>query len=348
MLAALLALFSVLDLTLAASLIGAALSLETDRAMGLFGVFMMGGLVCTTAALSQAAALVGWLCGGAAALFGRAVLRASSARLGAWAWSGARNGLAAGFVLGPALSWGAFAAIFGPGPDARGIAPWIGAAVATSVGAPVLAAILGAYLGSRSGRWRAAAAGAAVGSLVGLYVAPAFFMVALTKSNTLTPEDARRPTFLRYSADQTRMATPLRDGRVVVWDADSGGMIWEEAVDQQDRLRDLVFSPDGRLLAGIRYDGVVRVWDARDGALLATLSERGEWAGGLAFSPDGGRLAAAWRDGSLQVWDVQTWREVRSRAIRPGPVWLAAFSPGGKRLATYGPDGMRVTTDFWD
>jgi hypothetical protein len=348
MLAALLGLFGLADLTLIASLVCAALWADSGiEMMGFIGLFLVGALVLMTALLMQAAALTGWLCG-RATFFGRTVFGPRSGP-GNWASSGGRTGLVAGFVLGPPLAlWWYYHMFFSANLHAIGQSVlWLTATFVASVGAPVLGALLGLLLALRSGPWRPRlAAGAVVGSLVGVFIAPAFFIVAVTKS--AVDPDPGRPRFLLYSADQTRMVTPLRDGRVVVWDADSGGAIWEEAVDQKPVLDHVLFSPDGRLLAGITYDGRVRVWDARDGALLATLRERGERVGGLTFSPDGRRLAIAYWAGSLEVWDVETGRRVHSRAIRPGRVSLIAFSPDGRRLATYGPDGMKVTTDFWD
>jgi len=64
---------------------------------------------------------------------------------------------------------------------------------------------------------------------------------------------------------------------------------------------DLVFSPDGQLLASSATDDTVRLWHVRDGHLLATLSACGAR---LAFSPDGRLLAATGEDGSVKLWRI--------------------------------------------
>jgi hypothetical protein len=69
-------------------------------------------------------------------------------------------------------------------------------------------------------------------------------------------------------------------------------------------VRDLAFSPDGRVLVTIHGETVVRVWDAASGAGARAF----DWGIGVlsavAFSPDGCLCAAAGQDGRVAVWDA--------------------------------------------
>jgi WD40 repeat protein len=75
----------------------------------------------------------------------------------------------------------------------------------------------------------------------------------------------------------------------------------------------LVFSPDGRLLAGCGGSplldgsavGEVWLWDITAGRQAATLRARGGSFQSLAFSPDGKFLAAGGSDGAVRLWDVR-------------------------------------------
>jgi WD40 repeat protein/serine/threonine protein kinase len=74
----------------------------------------------------------------------------------------------------------------------------------------------------------------------------------------------------------------------------------------------VTFNPrDGRRLAGIGYDGLVRLWDSESGQIVLTLRGLGPPGSGhynftprVAFSPDGRRLAANDWDGTVTVWDA--------------------------------------------
>jgi hypothetical protein len=66
------------------------------------------------------------------------------------------------------------------------------------------------------------------------------------------------------------------------------------------------FTPDGRRIFTTSIDGTARVWDARSGAMLATLrGTSGLGVTGGAFLRDGVRIAtASGDDGSVQIWDA--------------------------------------------
>jgi hypothetical protein len=66
------------------------------------------------------------------------------------------------------------------------------------------------------------------------------------------------------------------------------------------------FSPDGVHIVTASWDATARVWDAKTGATLATLSGHKAWVHGAAFSPDGKRIVTASWDKTARVWDAAT------------------------------------------
>jgi WD40 repeat protein len=70
-------------------------------------------------------------------------------------------------------------------------------------------------------------------------------------------------------------------------------------------LQCLVFSPNGKYLAGSSDDGSIRIWEAATGSLLTELRGHRGSAAGLAFSPDGATLASAGNDTTVLFWDLR-------------------------------------------
>ena len=100
----------------------------------------------------------------------------------------------------------------------------------------------------------------------------------------------------------------------------------------------VTFAPDGKTLAAAGYDGTVRVWDAKTGAVRHTFTGHGESAQAVAFSPDGMRLATAGEDGRVRLWDADTGKSLRDLEGHRGRVWGLSFSPDGRELASAGGD----------
>lgn len=111
------------------------------------------------------------------------------------------------------------------------------------------------------------------------------------------------------------------------------------------RVRDVVFSPDGRMLASASEDGTVKLWNVADARELRTIPAHEGDVGCVAFSPDGRRVASGSRDRLVKVWDVETGKELHRYAGHSRRVVRVAFSPDGSRLLSSSVDG---TVQAWD
>jgi WD40 repeat protein len=115
------------------------------------------------------------------------------------------------------------------------------------------------------------------------------------------------------------------------------------------RITDVVFSPDGQLLAVAAGQPEVRVFEAKTGRLVALLAKPGENILRLAWSPDGDRLAGAAEH--LVVWNLaksdQVERVVDMKSGGGSQVKTLAWSKTGVIAAGYVRKILRVSSETW-
>jgi len=95
-------------------------------------------------------------------------------------------------------------------------------------------------------------------------------------------------------------------------------------------------TPDGSLVITGDKDYRIRVWDARDGRLLRTLTGHGGGIKALAVSPDGQTLASAAEDLQVKLWSLPTGRELMTLG-RSLDVGRLLFTPDGRGLVASHP-----------
>jgi WD40 repeat protein len=106
-----------------------------------------------------------------------------------------------------------------------------------------------------------------------------------------------------FSPDGHRLASAGDDGRVRLWNADTGQLVGVPLVGDTKSVNVVAFSPDGHRLASAGDDGMVRLWNADTGQPLgAPLDGHTRDVESVTFSPDGTRIASGSLDGTVWIW----------------------------------------------
>jgi WD40 repeat protein len=144
-----------------------------------------------------------------------------------------------------------------------------------------------------------------------------------------------------YSPNGARIVT-ASGSTARVWDAETFELLTTLSPNERFLFNDrysmqyvtsAAFSPDS--LRVVTASGAnAKIWDARSGNLLRTLSGHTSAVSSAKFSPRGGLVLTASLDQSAKLWDANTGRLLATLAGHGNAVMDASFSPDGDFVAT--------------
>jgi WD40 repeat protein len=106
---------------------------------------------------------------------------------------------------------------------------------------------------------------------------------------------------------------------------------------------DVIFSPDGKIIATASYDNTVKLWN-RNGQLLSTLSGHTDGIRKVDFSPDGQTVLTGSFDQTIKLWRLDG-TIITSFPAHEAAILSVSFSPDGQIIASASQDR---TVKLWN
>lgn len=142
---------------------------------------------------------------------------------------------------------------------------------------------------------------------------------------------------IEFSPADNQVATGNRHGIVWIWNLSTGQEVTSLEEEGAGWIRELTYSPDGKLIAAVHTDGTVNIWDIEKEEIANSVSLSGlilEMNDPFTFSPDGEMMAGASEDGTdniIQFWSTDD--AVKTKSIQVGDrIKSLAFSPDGSMI----------------
>ncbi|KAH7906490.1 WD40-repeat-containing domain protein [Hygrophoropsis aurantiaca] len=142
---------------------------------------------------------------------------------------------------------------------------------------------------------------------------------------------------LAFSPNGTRLAAGSADGKVRIFDVETGETVVAPFAHRDDFVvASMVFTPGaGQHLITASHDGSIRVWDSATGLEVGNPIQHTYYFVHIAVSPDGRRVASVPGDGAVRIWDLSK----RTQIGEP-----LKSQNGAHRSVAWSPDGRSVVT----
>jgi len=101
----------------------------------------------------------------------------------------------------------------------------------------------------------------------------------------------------------------------------------------------VTYSPDGRQIASVAGDNVIKIWDASTGAEIVSITKPSfanlyNWKTHLKFSPDGRTIASTSDDGTVRLWNPANGQALLSLKGHRKFIWAMAFTSDSQHVVS--------------
>jgi WD40 repeat protein len=156
------------------------------------------------------------------------------------------------------------------------------------------------------------------------------------------------------SNDGQQVAAGTTTGRLVIWETQTGNLVWESIEPDRLGIESLRFLPGGNELAVGISTGVIEIWDIPQNRIHYRLNGHQNIVSSLAASADGRFLVSGSVDTTVRLWNTSQASAMQTLRAHERKITGLASSPDGQRLYTTSEDGVLIawgradmTADPW-
>jgi WD40 repeat protein len=145
--------------------------------------------------------------------------------------------------------------------------------------------------------------------------------------------DDRSTPPIAFAPDGRFVATGDADGRVRIWDAETGALVRGRGA-HESPVRQLLFDPESRHLVSVGGDGRIQVWSTLDWTMRELPARHRSVVFHAAFSADGTRFLTVGKDNLIRVADPALAGHLADIRLTKTGIVDAQFSGDGKWIVT--------------
>lgn len=171
----------------------------------------------------------------------------------------------------------------------------------------------------------------------------------LLHTEKLTLPDQTGVPATRFTPDGKHILTTARDGRIEMWDAETGRHLETVGSDQPEGVFTLLLTADGRRLITNSFRGHVRIRDFHSRLVIAEAHSPAGHRAWPTLSSDGKQLAVYWSPQLFKLFDTETGQLIQDISLPADRTFersdAAVFAPDGRLLCL---SRMQHHWELWD
>jgi WD40 repeat protein len=111
------------------------------------------------------------------------------------------------------------------------------------------------------------------------------------------------PNQIKISPNGQWIAGPLKENKLLIFNRESGRIIREIPIKEEDRFP-ICWTTDSKRLIHGGNDGRLHIWNPMSGIKLLSIMAHPHGVTCLAVTPDGSKIVSGGKDGLIRVWDA--------------------------------------------